>query len=333
MRALIITHTTDNECVDKVTQALAERGARAFRLDTDLFPTEIRISVHESNDGAPRITLSRDGDSVEVGELAGAWHRRLNIGGQIPATMDKQLRHASVLESQRTINGLLASLPCFVIDRLSRLRQAEHKQLQLRVARDVGLDVPRTLISNEPSAVRAFADECRGKIITKMMAAFAVYEEGLEKVVFTNPVSAKDLEDLDGLRYCPMTFQEHLEKAVELRTTVVGDRVFTAAVDSKLMDRARNDWRREGRALMASWKPHDLPKDVEQKLLRLMDAFGLNYGAVDFVVTPDGRHVFLEINPAGEFFWLERDPGFPVSQAIADVMLGRAFRREAPLVA
>lgn len=332
MRALIITHTADNECVEKVTQALSERGVRPFRLDTDLFPTEIRISVHESGSAA-RIVLSRDGDEVEAGELAGAWHRRLNIGGQIPGTMDKQLRHASVLESQRVLNGLMASLPCFVIDRLGHLRLAEHKQLQLRVAREVGLDLPRTLVSNDPSAVRAFADECHGKIITKMMAAFAVYEEGREKVVFTNPVSTKDLEDLDGLRYCPMTFQEHLEKAVELRATVVGNRVFTAAVDSAQLERSRSDWRREGRALLSLWKPYELPKDVEQKLLRLMDAFGLNYGAVDFIVTPEGRHVFLEINPAGEFFWLEREPGFPISQAIADVMVGRALRRESPQLA
>jgi MvdD family ATP-grasp ribosomal peptide maturase len=331
MRALIITHSNDNECVEKVTKALAERGARAFRLDTDLFPTEIGISVHESN-GAERITLSRDGDTVDIGELAGAWHRRLNTGGQIPPTMEKQLRNASVLESQRVINGLIASLPCFVIDRLNRLRHAEHKQLQLHVARKVGLDVPRTLVSNDPAAVRAFADECRGKIVTKMMAAFAVYEEGREQVVFTNPVSAKDLAELDGLRYCPMTFQEHLEKSVELRTTVVGDRTFTAAVDSNQMDRARTDWRREGRALMTAWKPYELPRDVEQKLLKLMDAFGLNYGAVDFIVTPDGRHVFLEVNPAGEFFWLEREPGFPISQAIADVMVGRAKRREAAML-
>jgi glutathione synthase/RimK-type ligase-like ATP-grasp enzyme len=58
-----------------------------------------------------------------------------------------------------------------------------------------------------------------------------------------------------------------------------------------------------------------------------MDYFVLNYGAIDIIVTPDGRHVFLEINPVGEFFWLERRPGLPVSDAIADVLLGLARRR------
>ena len=59
-----------------------------------------------------------------------------------------------------------------------------------------------------------------------------------------------------------------------------------------------------------------------------MDRLDLNYGAIDIIVTPDGRHVFLEINPVGEFFWLELRPGFAISDAIADVLLGKCARRE-----
>lgn len=331
MRTLIITHSNDNECVDLVTKALADRGSKAFRFDTDKFPTEQGVTIHYSGD-RERVVLSRDGDSVEVGELAGAWHRRLNVGGALSPEMDAQIRHASVLESQRVVHGMLATLPCFVIDPMTRIRHAENKQLQLSIAREIGLDTPKTLVTNDPAAVRGFFDECRGRMVTKMMASFAVYEEGLEKVVFTNPVAARDLDDLAGLKYCPMTFQEHLDKSVELRTTVVGDRVFTAAVDSGKLERSKTDWRREGRALLEHWKAFDLAKDVEAKLLKLMDAFGLNYGAVDFIVTPEGRCVFLEVNPAGEFFWLEREPGFPISHAIADVMLGKAKRREPALI-
>ena len=67
---------------------------------------------------------------------------------------------------------------------------------------------------------------------------------------------------------------------------------------------------------------------METKLLHLMDRLDLNYGAIDIIVTPDGRHVFLEINPVGEFFWLELRPGFAISDAIADVLLGKCARRE-----
>jgi glutathione synthase/RimK-type ligase-like ATP-grasp enzyme len=161
-----------------------------------------------------------------------------------------------------------------------------------------------------------------------MLSSFAVYEGGRELVVFTSPVKPEDLTDLSGLSLCPATFQEMIPKALELRATVVGDRVMSASIDSQSSERAANDWRRDGLRLIQDWRPYQLPQEVEEKILRLMDYFVLNYGAVDIIVTPDGRHVFLEVNPAGEFFWLERSPGLPISDAIADVLLGRSYRRE-----
>ena len=186
----------------------------------------------------------------------------------------------------------------------------------------MGLDTPRTLITNNPQAVKKFAQDCEGGIIAKMLSSFAIYDEkGQENVVFTNPVSAEDLENLDGLHLCPITFQEKVPKTLELRTTIVGKQVFTAAIDSQALQNARYDWRREGIALLNAWKPYNLPQEVENKLLQLMAYFGLNYGAIDIILTPENRYVFLEVNPVGEFFWLERTPGLPISSAIAQTLL------------
>jgi glutathione synthase/RimK-type ligase-like ATP-grasp enzyme len=80
--------------------------------------------------------------------------------------------------------------------------------------------------------------------------------------------------------------------------------------------------------MIQDWRHYQLPLEVEEKILRLMDYFSLNYGAIDIILTPDGRHVFLELNPSGEFFWLERTPGLPISQAIADLLLGHSARRQ-----
>lgn len=189
------------------------------------------------------------------------------------------------------------------------------------LAGDIGLDTPRTLTTNNPVVVKQFAQECPQGMITKMLSSFAIYDEqGREQVVFTNPISSEDLDNLDGLRFCPMTFQEKIPKALELRTIIVGKRVLTAAVDSQALDKARYDWRKQGIALLDAWESYTLPEDVEEKLLKLMAELRLNYGALDIILTPDGRHVFLEVNPVGEFFWLERCPGLPISQAIAEVL-------------
>jgi MvdD family ATP-grasp ribosomal peptide maturase len=312
-----------------VTRAIERKGGKAIRFDTDRYPTEVRLSAYYGRAGDDeRLTLTNDEGEFDLREVTAVWHRRLNFGARLPTTLDRQLRHASLGETRAAAHGMLASLKAFRMDDVRHIRHAENKQLQLQVARELGLEIPRTLTTNDPSAVHAFAGGCEGGLITKMLSSFAVYEDGQELVVFTNQVKPEDLAELSGLSLCPMTFQEMIPKALELRVTVVGDRVMSASVDSQASASAAHDWRRDGLRLVGEWKPYELPREVEEKVLRLMDYFALNYGAIDVIVTPDGRHVFLEINPVGEFFWLERNPGLPVSDAIAEILLGHSHRRQ-----
>jgi MvdD family ATP-grasp ribosomal peptide maturase len=329
-RVLIITFSQDNECIELVEKALKARKAEPYRFNTELFPTEIQLSLEDRKDGK-RWILSLPGGELDLDEVTGVWYRRLRIGEKLPDEMSRKLREPSLLESRTVFFGLLESLgkDVFVLDPYHRVKYASHKQLQMQVARDVGLEIPRTLITNSPEAVREFFAACKSGMITKMLSSFAVYDdEKRGKVVFTNEIKEEHLEDLDGLSLCPMTFQENVPKCLELRVTIVGNKIFAAAVDSQKSQLARDDWRRDGAGLIEDWEYHRLPHEIEEKLLTLMDVFGLNYGAVDMILTPDNRYVFLEINPAGEFFWLElKNPKFPISAAIADVLLGEVPRR------
>ncbi|HET8782654.1 MAG TPA: hypothetical protein VFM63_09560 [Pyrinomonadaceae bacterium] len=327
MSVLIITHSDDNESVARVAEAIARRGGNVIRFDTDRYPTDVRLSAYYGAEGDERLTLTNDEGAFDLREVTAVWHRRINFGAHLPAGLDKQLRHASLGETSAAAHGMLASLKAFRLDHLHYIRHAENKQLQLQAALELGLNTPRTLTTNDPTAVRAFAKSCEGGTVTKMLSSFAIYEAGKELVVFTNPVRPEDLDDLSGLSLCPATFQELLPKSLEIRATVVGERVMSAAVDSQVSARATHDWRRDGVSMLKDWRPYQLPAEVEEKILRLMDYFSLNYGAIDVILTPDGKHVFLELNPCGEFFWLERSPGLPISDAIADVLLGNAPRR------
>ena len=328
MSILIITHSTDNESVARVADSIARKGDHTIRFDTDRYPTDVRLTAYYDTSHDERLTLTNEEGVFDLREVTAVWHRRISFGAQLPATLDKQLRHASLGETSAAAHGMLASLKAFRMDHLRQIRHAENKQLQLQVARELGLDIPRTLTTNDPTYVRAFAESCENGIVTKMLSSFAIYDEGKELVVFTNPVKLKDLEDLSGLNLCPATFQESLAKSLEIRATVVGQRVMSAAVDSQVSTRATHDWRRDGVRMIQDWQPYQLPLEVEEKILRLMDYFALNYGAIDIILTPDGKHVFLELNPCGEFFWLERSPGLPISEAIADVLLGHSPRRD-----
>ena len=328
MSVLIITHSDDNESVARVVEAVARKGGHTIRFNTDHYPTDVHLTAYYGKSGDERLTLTNDEGEFDLREVDSIWHRRLNLGARLPAGLDKQLRHASLGEASAAARGMLASLKAFRVDHLHHIRHAENKQLQLQVARELGLDIPRTLTTNDPAAVRAFAKSCDGRIVTKMLSSFAIYDEGKELVVFTNPVGPEDLADLSGLSLCPATFQELIPKALEIRVTVVGHRVMSASIDSQVSARAIHDWRRDGLRMLHDWRPYQLPFEVEEKILRLMDSFSLNYGAIDIILTPDDKHVFLELNPCGEFFWLERTPGLPISDAIADLLLGHSPRRQ-----
>lgn len=324
MNVLLVTRSDDNESVELVRHALKKHGARGIRLDTDRYPGSVGVSTELSGTRTRRVLHTDDGP-VDLEKLGALWYRRFLAGGQLPDSLG-DLRAACVDESRRQLYGTLAACRCFHLDPLRAVRRCDHKELQLRKAREFGLDIPKTLFSNVPDDVRRFAAQVKGPVITKMQHSFAVYRDNVENVVFTNTISDDDLESLEGLALSPMTFQEKLEKQVELRATVVGNRVFTAAVDSQVLEGAKLDWRKEGMTLLNAWRPYQLPTAVERGLLKLTKWFGLNYAAADFIVTPRGRTVFLEINAGGEFFWLQRTPGLPIVEALAEVLVGKAKR-------
>jgi glutathione synthase/RimK-type ligase-like ATP-grasp enzyme len=324
---LLVTKSNDNQSAALVTAAIEARNARAFRLDTDKFPTEVQLALHQPRGHHLDRSVLRTpaGGELVLGDVDAIWYRRWSVGAALPRDMDTQHRDASLKESHVTLAGMLESMRCFTMNRVSAVRAADHKARQLELASELGLEVPRTLSTNDPAAVRTFWDHCHGNLVVKALSSFAIYDDaGREHVVFTSALAAEDLEHLDQLALGPMTFQERLDKKVELRVTLIGNRVFAAAVDSQALERSRVDWRKEGSQLLHAWTPYTLPDDVAHKLLQLAARLDLSYGAIDIVVTPEGRHVFLEINPAGEWFWLDDVFGpQALSTAIAETLLGQ----------
>lgn len=325
MNVLIVTHSRDNRAVDDVAGAVSDRGGRTVRLNTDLYPLQVRISTVQDGPSLHREFFDEHGGRHDLEAFDAVYYRRCATGASLPEKLGAT-REACVEESALTLYGAIAATDCFQMDPLAAVRAADHKEVQLRRAVECGLDVPLTLISNDPRAVRSFYDRCNRRMVAKVQSHFAVCRDAQELVVFTNTFRDGDLASLENLRYAPMVFQETVEKAVEVRAVVVGDEVFAAAIDPNRSERTTVDWRRDGAAVARDWMPYDLPDPVRRGLLNLVARFGLRYGAADFIVTPDGRHVFLEVNACGEWYWLQLSPGLPIADAIARVLLGVATR-------
>jgi glutathione synthase/RimK-type ligase-like ATP-grasp enzyme len=124
---------------------------------------------------------------------------------------------------------------------------------------------------------------------------------------------------LDYVGVCPTLFQQYIAKATELRITVVGNSVFAAEMYTQIDPRTTIDWRR-GSPVAVPHRPVTLPPAVERCCLELVHRLGLTFGAIDMVRTPDGEFVFLEINPNGQWAWIEGLTGLQIAKKIAEVL-------------
>ena len=173
-----------------------------------------------------------------------------------------------------------------------------------------------------PDAFLAFHEARRGATITKRAAPSQrlTAADGEKLVRYTEPVRPRDLLHVEDLRLCPLLVQPYVPKRLELRVTVVGHQVFAAAIDSQATNHTRLDWRRYDDA-GTPITPFALPGEVANRCRALVQELGLRYGAIDLILTPDDRFVFLEINPNGQYLWIELATDLPISDAIADHLL------------
>jgi glutathione synthase/RimK-type ligase-like ATP-grasp enzyme len=104
-----------------------------------------------------------------------------------------------------------------------------------------------------------------------------------------------------------------------VRVTVVGASVFTAAIHSQHDEATRDDCRRKG-LLNLPHRVHQLPDEEALRCCELVRRLGLQFGAIDLVYTPESRYVFLEINPNGQYGWVEERTGLSINRAIADAL-------------
>ena len=103
-----------------------------------------------------------------------------------------------------------------------------------------------------------------------------------------------------------------------MRAPAMGNRLYAAEIDSQAGD-AQRDWRLDHSVAM---HPHRLDAQTETRLVSLMKRLGLAYGAIDLRLTPQVEYVFLEVNPGGQFLFLELVAGMPLSELMAEFLAG-----------
>jgi glutathione synthase/RimK-type ligase-like ATP-grasp enzyme len=223
------------------------------------------------------------------------------------------------------VNNLYALLTDRVwINNPLTTRVASRKMRQLQVANSVGLAVPRTIVSNDANAVMRFSEDIGKDLAIKSLSSLHAEipispKESYDYGLFTRRISCAELRTAsEFIPYLPSMVQEYIEKEFELRVTSIGGRHLACKIDTQSSTFSMEDSR-----INISDLPHsvyDLPQDISSKLTEYMVRMGINFGCHDLIVDKNGRFVFLECNPNGQWLWIERLTELDISKAIAEFL-------------
>jgi len=315
---LVVSYPEDDHTA-VVVERLRALGHDVVLLDTSTLGTShsLELGYATGTPGAVRLV----GESAALGatdrdlrEATTGWWRRLRGTPPDPSITDPAAAGFASSELAEVFEGVVASLPLRWVNDPRSDADAHHKPWQWSVAADLGLALPRTVVTRDPARARAFVDAAGpGRVVTKaFIARLDAWRE-------THVLDADDVERLDQVRFAPTILQEYVP-GVDLRVTMVDGEAFTTEIDA-----TGTSLPSDMRMVLdeATVRPGTLPGPVLAQVRALMERLGLVYGAVDLRRTPAGEHVFFEVNPAGLWLFCEELTELPVTDAVVAALASR----------
>jgi glutathione synthase/RimK-type ligase-like ATP-grasp enzyme len=295
---LMITRTTDAEA-DAVGVKLATRGVAYLRIDCDTLVDQVRMSLRLDPQVRHAPKLSLNSALLQLNNPLLIWFRNFDVSAISLPSENHKARLFARSEWSAAIHTLAVIKQATWINDPRTVHKMD-RIAQLSLARDVSLRIPRTLVSNEPEDIHSFARSCGGEVVAKVIGEHFVPTAPDElHGIFPQILTQAQLFSAETLQSVPCLYQERIEIDKEIRVTVIGEGVIAAEVSK---NNPAEIWERPEQVAVEC---HDLPEAVKRKLLKFMQLSGLQYGAFDLILTPDGEYVFLEVNPSGDWMWLE----------------------------
>lgn len=313
MASLLIGYRDDPHLLS-VSSAAERLGVKCVIFDPHSVADRIVFDLGTA--GKPRLTFVFDQDDSDV-EFRSVWFRFKPIV-ELPHWGPMQTSAAQFAQGEwrTTLRALERFLPdALWINQPHAQLAANSKIVQLINAKECGFRVPETVITNDPQEVIDFI-HAHGRVVYKTLE-FAGFPD--QTGVYTTEIDENLIrENARSIKRAPGIFQKFIEKAFELRVTVIGDKMFTARINTPTEGKGTVDWRYN--IFDSMYEPWDLDAATKKSITAFQEIFGLTYGAYDLVRTPSGETFFLECNPAGQYLWLEQEASLPISEAIASVL-------------
>jgi hypothetical protein len=292
-----------------ILSKIQKRGQSAFFFDTRRFPSQIKLNVLVGNASGSTQSLGFLEDTQAQLRIPleniNAVYWRYHYGIQTPPEItDNFLAGMAHREIESALGSFFRMLNCRWLNSPAAIAMHVFKPYQSHVMHQLGLRVPQTLISNDPSGVQDFYHQLNGQVIYKPVRGGA----------HTQQLNSDDLtkERLAELAQAPVQFQEMIE-GVDIRVYLIGEETFAAEIRSSTLD-----FRGDPNAAIV---PVELPDAIRQQCRQAADALMLGYSGIDIRRTPAGDYVFLECNPCPMFMHFENMTGYPISDRLVDLLL------------
>jgi len=311
--AVLIVSTKVDLATDHIVQLLRSRGVPHYRLNTEDYPFQDTMAFYPGPVSGEDRWLVCNNRPLPI--PTSIWYRRFRTP-TTPNGMDEDVATFCRQETRAAIIGSIIGQSARWMSYPSAVWQAEYKPYQLQLAASIGLSIPPTVVTNNPDTIRE-AFDAFGSMVIKPTRSGSLIRNGTEYSIYTSQLLEEHLEDLESARWSPSIYQAFIPKKFDVRVTIVGDACFAAAIDSPSDPAARIDWRQTNNPKLPHYRT-TLPHSLEATLRKLMRSLRLTFGALDLIETPTGEYVFLEVNPSGQWLWLDEMLDLGISHAVAD---------------
>ncbi|MBS3081418.1 hypothetical protein J4416_00585 [Candidatus Pacearchaeota archaeon] len=316
-KALLLTHKDDRHA-DAVSAELSSRGIDYFRVNTEEIIEEYGLNFYSS---LGLFTITSPTRKETIDETWVIWNRR--VSDPVIPQMKKDLEQIVYNETLKTWEGLLFSANGKVVNRPWAENAANNKINNLLFAKSYGIKIPETLVTNIPGEFELFYRATKSdnkKICHKLQKVAIVERDGEDFVTYTNLVGDDVLEDTSSIRSHPNLFQRYIDKLYEVRVTALEDMVTAIAIHSQDSELSKVDFRRYDFENV-KYEKIELPSKIDQFCRDLLRKHSLSFGAFDFIVNPQGEYYFLELNPNGQWLWLEHMSKHNLTKPFVDNLL------------
>ena len=313
---LFITNKEDIT-TDIIIEKLNKTSIPYYRLNTENLTSIIRINLNfESNKFEITDTLSKK--TINLLDVKSVYYRRPQLPSFDHLAISAPEKSFLLNETYYLLEGLYKILSSkFWISSVFSIREAENKIHQLILAKKLGFKIPKSLITSEPRNAKEFYK--RKTCIIKPIKTGFIENKKKSKIIFTSLIPENNEAIFDRASTFPVFLQTNIVKQGDIRVTIIGAKIFSTFISSQNHEETLIDWRK-GSNPNLEFKRHKIPNDIAEKCLKLNKTLGLNFSAIDFVLNNNTEYTFLEINPNGQWGWIEKRTGYNISGEIIKLL-------------